>query len=75
MRTITQGRRQCIQWTLMTVLDNLDYADDIGLLSSKHQDAQQKSERLSKTASAICLEVNTMKIQGLRKNTSVNNPN
>ena len=24
------------------VLEDLDYADDIGLLSSKHQDAQQK---------------------------------
>ena len=31
----------------MTVLENLDYADNIGLLSNKHQDAQEKAERLS----------------------------
>ena len=29
------------------VQEDLDYADDIGLLSSKHQDAQQKAEHLS----------------------------
>ena len=32
----------------MTVLDDLDYADDIGLLSSKQQDAQEKADVLAK---------------------------
>ena len=32
----------------MTDQEDLDYADNIGLLSSKHQDALQKAERLSK---------------------------
>ena len=41
----------------------LDYADDIGLLSSKQLDAQQKAERLSKTANTIGLKVNTKKTQ------------
>ena len=49
MRTVTKGRHQGIQWTLITVLENLDYADDIGLLSSRHPDAHLKAERLSKT--------------------------
>ena len=53
MRTVTQGGRQGIQWTPMTVLEDPDYADSIRLLLSKHQDAQQKAERLSKTASTI----------------------
>ena len=57
--------------TLMTVLEDLDYADDIGLLSSQHQDAQQKAEHLSKTASTVGLKVNTKKTQVLRKNTGV----
>ena len=43
MRTVTQGRCQGIQWTLMTTLEDLHYADNIGLLSSKQQDAQQKA--------------------------------
>ena len=48
----------------MTVLGYLDYADNIGLLSSKHQDAQQKAGCLSKTANT----------QVLRKSTRVNDP-
>ena len=31
MRTVTHGRRQGIRWTLMTVLEDPDYADFIGL--------------------------------------------
>ena len=45
----------------MAVLDDLDYADDIGLLSSKHQDDRQMAERLSKTANTHGLKVNTKK--------------
>ena len=58
----------------MTVLEDLDYADYIGLLSSKHQDVQQKAALLSKTANAIGLKVNTKTTQVLRKNTRVNDP-
>ena len=58
----------------MTVLEDLDCADDICLLSSKHQDAHQKAERLIKTANYIGLKINTKKTQVLRKNTNVNDP-
>ena len=53
----------------MTVLEDLDYADAISLLSSKHQDAQQIAEHLSKTANTIGLKVSTKKTQVMRKNT------
>ncbi|KAH3861149.1 hypothetical protein DPMN_024077 [Dreissena polymorpha] len=33
MRCTTEGRRQEIQWLLISLLDDLDYADDIGLLA------------------------------------------
>ena len=55
MRTFAKGRRQGIQWALITVLEDLDYADDISLLSSKQQDAKQRSERLGKTANTVGL--------------------
>ena len=58
----------------MTVLEDLDYADDSGLLSSKHQDGQQNAEYLSKTANTIDFKVNTKKTQVQRKNTRVNEP-
>ena len=52
------------------MLEDPDYADIIGLLSSKQQDAQQKAEHLSKTTNTIGLKVNTKKTQVRRKNTS-----
>ena len=55
----------------MTVQEDLDYADDISLLSSKHLDVRQKVERLRKTANTTGLKLNTMKFQVLRKNTGV----
>ena len=58
----------------MTVQEDLDHADDIGLLSSKHQDDKQIAEHPSQTASTIGLKVNTKKTQVQRKNTRVNEP-
>ena len=72
MRCSTQGKRQGIQWTLTSVLEDLDYADDIGLLSHRHQDAQSKTESLYQTASTIGLKINEKKTKILRKNASDN---
>ena len=58
----------------MTVLEVLDYVDNIILLSSKDHDAHKKAEHLIKTANAIGIKVNTKKTQVLRKNTSMNGP-
>ena len=58
----------------MTVLEDLDYADDIGHLPSKHQDAQQNAGRRSKAADTIGLNVNTKKTHVQRKNARVNDP-
>ena len=55
----------------MTVIEDLDYAED--LLSSKHQNAQQKAECHSKTANTIGIKDNTKKTLVLRKNIRVNN--
>ena len=74
MRRVTQDKKQGIQWTLTSVLEDLDYADDLGLLSSRHQDIQHKTDCLSDTASTIGLKVNDRKTQVLRKNASTNDP-
>ncbi|RUS81469.1 hypothetical protein EGW08_010767 [Elysia chlorotica] len=42
MRQSTTGKRTGIQWTLTKQLEDLDFADDIALLSHKYQDAQEK---------------------------------
>lgn len=73
MKNIKKGKRQGLQWTLTSILEDLDYADDLGLLSSRHQDIQQKTELLSATASKIGLKVNTKKTKVLRVNTTNRN--
>ncbi|GFR98641.1 hypothetical protein ElyMa_002773700 [Elysia marginata] len=40
MKTTTQGRNNGIQWTLTTQLDDLDFADDIALLSHNNRQMQ-----------------------------------
>jgi hypothetical protein len=42
MRQSTTEGRTGIQWTFTKQLEDLDFADDIALLSHKHQDAQEK---------------------------------
>ena len=42
MQAVCLGRRQGTLRTLTTVLEDLDYADGIDLVSRKHQDAEQK---------------------------------
>ena len=74
MRTVTQVRGQGFRLTMTTVLEDHDYADDIGLLSSKYMNAQRKAEHLIKTAYTIGLNVGTKKTQVLRKYTTVNHP-
>ncbi|KAH3741847.1 hypothetical protein DPMN_048577 [Dreissena polymorpha] len=56
MRCTTKGRKQGIQWTLISRLDDLDFADDIGLIASKNQDIQQKTQQL--VSSTIGIRVN-----------------
>ena len=43
MKTTTTGRNNGIQWTLWTQLDDLDFADDMALLSHDHSQMQDKT--------------------------------
>ena len=46
MRKATANKRRVIKWNFSTVLEDLDFADDIELLSSKFNDLDEKTERL-----------------------------
>ena len=74
MRNVTDGKRQGLQWSLTSTLEDLDYAGDIGILSNRHQDIQAKSESLLSTAATIGLKMNVKKTKLMRKNTSNNKP-
>jgi hypothetical protein len=42
MRESTEGKRNGIQWTMWQQLEDLDFADDIALISSTQQQMQEK---------------------------------
>ena len=61
MRQTTSDKARGIQWTLFTHLEDLDFADDLALLSSRSDHLQVKTDRLDKFSSQTGLHINTMK--------------
>ena len=53
---------------LISLLEDLDYADDVGLLSSSFADLQEKTDRLVATAIVVGLKINPGKTRTLRMN-------
>ena len=49
--------------TVSKHLEDLDFADDLGLLSTKHKDLQEKSTRLAFFAEQVGLKINTKKTE------------
>ena len=74
MTEITKDGNTCIRWTLTSILEDLDYADDIGLLSSRHKDMQEKMDKLTRTAPQIGLRLNTAKMKLTRNNYKTDDP-
>ena len=75
MKNSTDGERRGIKWTMTmtatTTLEDLDFADDIALLSHRHQDMQEKTDAMETTAGNLGLKVSTKKTKGMRMNARV----
>lgn len=63
MRETTKSNKMGIQWSLTQFLEDLDYADDLALLSHKHEHMQQKTNAIVIEAEKVGLSVNTKKTQ------------
>ena len=74
MRTTTEGKKNGIQWTLWTQLEDLDFADDLALLSHNHDQMQSKTTRLAATSERTGLKINRGKSKVMRINTTNENP-
>ncbi len=59
----TADRSRGIQWTLFSQLEDLDFADDLALLSTNQYDMQVKTDRLNNFARQVGLSINTSKTQ------------
>lgn len=70
----THNKKTGIQWSLTEHLEDLDFADDIALLSHSHQQMQDKSELLEKTAAGLGLKINGPKTKVMRINTKNTDP-
>lgn len=61
MRRSTEDQPRDIQWTLFSSLEDLDFADDIALLSHTHCHMQEKTSILSTYARQVGLNSNLTK--------------
>lgn len=65
MRSVC-ARRRGIEWGISNVLEDLDYADDLCLLSHTLADMQSKLNDLRLEAAKVGLNINTRKTQEMR---------
>ncbi|KAI0225627.1 DNA polymerase zeta catalytic subunit [Lamellibrachia satsuma] len=74
MKTATKEKRNGIQWTMLTQLDDLDFADDLALLSHSHRQMQDKTTELALISAQVGLKINKRKTKILRTNTTCETP-
>ena len=70
MKTSTRERRNGIQWTLWDQLEDLDFADDIALVSHSQQQMQEKTNMVAATSAQVGLNINKEKSKTLKINPS-----
>ena len=68
MREATQGKNRGIQWTMFRRLEDIDFADDIALLTHGHKPMQDKGKDVDATGGKIGLKVNVPKTKSMRTN-------
>lgn len=74
MKTTTMGRNNGIQWTPWTQLDDLDFADDLALLSHSHSRMQDKTTHLETVSAGTGLKINRKKTELMKINSTTNTP-
>ncbi|VDO55606.1 unnamed protein product [Schistosoma margrebowiei] len=74
MKTSTSEGKHGIQWTSRMQLDDLDFADDLALLSQTQQQLQRKTTNVAAASAAVDLNIYKGKSKILRYNTACTNP-
>jgi len=64
----TNVRRRGLRRKFTSVLEDLDYADDVALISSRFADLREKTDRLAAIAGIVGLKINPRKTKTLRMN-------
>ena len=66
MRKATADKRRGISWNFTSLLEDLDFTDDIALLSSRFNDLHKKTGRLVEETARVGLKLNARKCKTLR---------
>ena len=72
MKQTTENRRNGIQWTPWSQLEDLDFVDDHALLSQVHQQMQETKELLNTASTQLGLNINRSKSRIIKTNTKNN---
>ena len=70
MGETTRKQGNGIQWTFSSQLDDLDFADDIALLSHSHKQMQAKVDRMSTLSQSVGLKIHPGKTKVMRLKSS-----
>ncbi|VDP31479.1 unnamed protein product [Schistosoma margrebowiei] len=73
MKTSTSEGKHGIQWTSRMRLDDLDFADDLALLSQRQQQMQEKTNSVALASTEVGLNIHKGKSKILRYNTACTN--
>ncbi|VDP65485.1 unnamed protein product [Schistosoma curassoni] len=74
MKTSTSEGKRGIQWTSRMQLDDVDFADDLALLSQTQQQMQENMNSVAAASAAVGLNIHKGKSRILRYNTECTNP-
>ncbi|VDP76729.1 unnamed protein product [Schistosoma mattheei] len=73
MKTTTSEGKHGIQWTAQNQLDDLDFADDLALLSHTHEQVQTKTVSVAAISVSVGLNIHKGKTKVLKYNTENSN--
>ncbi|CAH8650842.1 unnamed protein product [Schistosoma guineensis] len=74
MKTSTSEGKHGIQWTAQNQLDDLDFADDLALLSCTHEQMQMKTASVAAVSASVGLSIHKGKTKVLKFKTENSNP-
>ncbi|VDO27933.1 unnamed protein product [Schistosoma margrebowiei] len=74
MKTSISEEKHGIQWTSRMQLDDLDFADDLALLSQSQQQMQEKTTSVAAASAVVGLNIHKGKSKILQYNTTCTNP-
>jgi hypothetical protein len=66
------GKKRGLTWRLKESLVDMEYADDICLVSHKYEHMQKKLDDLQEESKKVDLQINPLKTEEIRVNTIIN---